>query len=99
MDSFRPVTLPIWHLTLPAYENPDCDASEWGNPYTWPGGWNHFHHKHAMIVTAEDAPQARAIAAEHDCPIWLDQAYARCRPLSVDTPGVILSSGSAADNE
>jgi hypothetical protein len=91
--------MPVWHLTLPAVTDGDCIEGFWGNPYTWPGGWNHFQHKNAMIVTAEDEAQARALAAEHDCPIWLDQAYARCLPLSTDTPGVVLSTGSGADNE
>lgn len=92
----------FWHLTLPGREGMPPEANADGaflNPDTWPGGWQHFHHKYAMVVAAEDAAQARAIAAEHDCPIWLDQAYARCVPLSADTPGVVLSAGAGADNE
>jgi hypothetical protein len=100
MDNFRPTRLPVWLLTLPAFADPDCDQGVWGSPYTWPGGWNHFHHRNAIAIRANDAPEARALAAEHDgCAIWLDQAYARCQVVDSDTPGVILSSGSGADNE
>ena len=100
MDDFKPASLPTWLLTLPAFTDVDCDQSVWGSPYTWPGGWNHFENRNAIAVQAEDALQAREFAADHDgCAIWLDQAYARCLVVDPDTPGVILSSGSGADNE
>jgi hypothetical protein len=93
-----PAELGFWLLTLPFLDDMHED-DEWKNPYSWPGDWTPHDNRDIMIVAAMDEDEARRLAAEKDCAIWLDPAYAECEPLSATAAGVIISSGGEAENE
>lgn len=93
-----PAEIGFWLLKLPFLDQaPESDL--WENPYTWPGDWAHHSNRDTMIVAATDEDEARRLAADEDCGIWLDPAYALCEPLSASAAGVIISSGGEAENE
>lgn len=99
-------TLQVYLLTLPVITDlpEDIDRDEaagktWANPFSWPGDWTIHDNKDKQLVHAYDEDQARQIAADADCAIWLDSDYARCRPLVAQGPGLILASGGEAENE
>jgi hypothetical protein len=92
--------LSLWLLTLPVILSDEQDVrDQWANPYSWPGDWTQHDNEYEMVVRASDEDDARRYAAEYDCDIWLDPAYARCLPLDTGTPGVIVASGGEAENE
>jgi hypothetical protein len=93
-------SLSFWLLTLPFITSDDQEVREkWANPHSWPGDWTLHDNKHDMVVTASDEDDARRYAAERDCDIWLNPAYALCKPLDADKPGVVLATGGEAENE
>ena len=99
-------SLQVYLLTLPVItdqpedvERDEAAGKTWANPYSWPGDWTLHDNKHTQLVQAYDEEQARQIAADADCLIWLDSDYARCRPLVAQGPGLILASGGEAENE
>lgn len=99
-------TLQIYRLTLPVITDPpeDIERDEaagetWANPYSWPGDWTLHDNQHTQLVWAYAEDEARRIAADADCDIWLDSDYARCRLLEAQGPGLILASGGEAENE
>lgn len=91
--------LAIWLLTLPFVTSPDCDLNVWKDPDSWPGDWQIWRNRHTMVVAAAAESDARRLAAEDDCAVWLDPAYALCRPLIPDGQGVVLTAGGGAENE
>lgn len=92
--------LSLWLLTLPAITVPSSETSaRWLDPHIWPNDWTQHDNMFEMIVAASDENDARRYAAEHDCDIWLDPAYALCEPLDADKPGVVLATGGEAENE
>ena len=93
--------LSLWILTLPAVAYPDQPLNAWRTPYAWEGtsGWTPWENCKRMVVSATDQAQARSIAAQHDCDIWLDPIYAVCVPLEAIEPGVILAERGGAENE
>ena len=93
-----PAELRFWLLTLPFLDRL-VDSDVWRNPYSWPGDWTPHDNRNTMIVAATDEDEARRLAADEDCGIWLDPAYAECEPLSATAAGVIISSGGEAANE
>lgn len=93
-------TLSLWLLTLPVITSDDQETRDkWANPYSWPGDWTAHDNMFEMAVCASGEDDARRYAAEHDCDIWLDPAYALCEPLDADTPGVVIATGGEAANE
>lgn len=98
--------LQVYVLTLPVITDPmeDLERDEeagmvWLSPYSWPNDWTTHDNKDTQIVAAYSEDEARRIAADADCAIWLDSDYARCRPLVAQGPGLILASGGEAENE
>lgn len=92
--------LSLWLLTLPVITIPSSETSaRWKDPHTWPGDWTQHDNTFEMVVCAMDEDDARRYAAEHDCDIWLDPAYALCEPLDAEMPGVIIATGGEAANE
>ncbi len=97
--------LPLWMLTLPGMEGaaPEDDTMrDYLNPDTWPGEWKHFQNGSIIGIRAASEADARKIAADADCQIWLDPLYARCRGIEAvkpDEPGVIFIVRGGADNE
>lgn len=99
-------TLQVYVLSLPvitdepeAIDRDEAAGKTWANPYSWPGDWTIHDNKDTQLAWAYSEEQARQIAAEADCRIWLDPDYARCRPLVAQGPGLILASGGQAENE
>lgn len=99
-------TLQVYVLTLPvitdepeAIDRDEAAGKTWANPFSWPGDWTIHDNKDTQLAWAYSEEQARQIAAEADCAIWLDSDYARCRPLVAQGPGLILASGGEAANE
>ncbi len=89
-----------WLLMLPFVTQTDEDQEqEWLNPDRWPGDWQRWRNRDTMVVAAMDEGDARHLAAEGDCGIWLDPAYASCELLSAAVAGVVISSGGEAENE
>lgn len=92
----------IYHLTLPFITLPNMlDVMFWKNPYTWegPGGWTEHGNIKNFIIVAESPQRAREIAAEKDCPIWLDPEYATCLAVDAAQEGVLCQEGGQAENE
>lgn len=96
-DGSHPLT--IWLLTLPFVTRPDCGLTAWENPDSWSGDWQMWRNRHTMVVAAAAESDARRLAAEDDCGVWLDPAYALCQPLIPAEPGVVLTAGGGAENE
>jgi len=95
-----PAGLRHWVLTLPFVTGTEEDQEqEWLNPDQWPGDWQRWRNRDTMVVAAMDEEDARRLAAEDDCGIWLDPAYASCELLSAAVAGVVISSGGEAENE
>lgn len=99
-------TLQIFLLTLPVItdlpedvERDEAAGKVWANPYSWPGDWTTHDNQDTQIVAAYSEDEARQIAADTDCRIWLDTDYSRCRLLEAQGPGLILASGGEAENE
>ena len=92
-----------WRLTLPVItdllEERDADPREYLSPYQWPNDWTMHDNMHSMIVSAPDEANARRMAADYDCAIWLDADYARCEPLPLAQAVVLLAVGGEAENE
>lgn len=92
-----------WRLTLPVItdlpEERDADPRVYLSPWQWPNDWTMHDNMHSMIVAAQDEEQARRMAADYDCDIWLDADYARCEPLPLDYSVVVLAAGGEAENE
>ncbi len=96
----NPTKLVHWLLTLPFVTQPNEDQEqEWLNPDQWSGDWQRWRNRDTMVVAAMDEADARRFAAEDDCGIWLDPAYASCELLSAAVAGVVISSGGEAENE
>lgn len=99
-------TLQIYLLTLPVItdlpediERDEAAGKVWANPYSWPGDWTLHDNQHTQIVAAYSEDEARQIAADVDCDIWLDSDYARCGVVTASGPGPILARGGEAENE
>lgn len=99
-------SLQVYLLTLPVItdlpedvERDEAAGKVWGTPYSWPGDWTVHDNQDTQIVAAYSEDEARQIAADADCGIWLDSDYARCRLLEARGPGLILASGGEAENE
>lgn len=99
-------TLQVYLLTLPvitdepdAIERDEAAGKTWANPYSWPGDWTLHDNKDTQVVNAYSEDEARQIAADVDCAIWLDSDYARCGIVTASGSGAILARGGEAENE
>lgn len=92
-----------WRLTLPVItdtpDERDADPRDYLSPWQWPNDWTMHGNMHTMIVSAPDEAEARRMAADYDCGIWLDADYARCEPLPLAQAVVLLAVGGEAENE
>jgi hypothetical protein len=89
----------LWLLNLPVIVDEQVMPGTYENPYSWHKDWTLHDNEYQMVVRASDETDARHYAAEHDCDIWLDPAYARCEPLGDGPSGVIMTRGGEAENE
>lgn len=93
--------LVFYHLTLPFITHPDSSLMVWDDPHKWegPNGWTEHGNAKTILVIASDEGQARKLAAERDCGIWLEPKYATCTKLEANQPGVISEERGGAHNE
>jgi hypothetical protein len=94
--------LTTWILTLPGFPGTPPEEQLTGaylDPDTWPGDWKYHEHGNHIGVNAADEDAARRMAAEADCDIWLDPAYARCRRHTPEQAGVLFIVRGGAENE
>jgi hypothetical protein len=93
-----------WFLSLPYVANPDIGPTVSLNPYQWAGhnGWGDTNAQ-TIVACAETEEEARQMAADIDCGIWLESAYAACIPFATCQedwkPGVLCVEWGESENE
>jgi len=97
-------SMKAWFLSLPFFTSPDLGPTVGLNPYQWegPNGWTDMNAQ-TIVACAVDESEARQMAADIDCGIWLESGYAACIPFAVCQkdwkPGVICVEWGSAENE